>query len=223
MQRVFLLKWNRKCGSTFALRQALDVLDVERLTRCERLSWAQIHYLQEITVINQHVVRFQVQVDHPTAVKVVRCTENLNQQLCNMILCVQFSNRAQTQVCSDQLQDVTDCHNVAVRVHAFGSSQSTTACRRLTRNLHFALKWEIYGKLLQLKKLSLSNTERKSDDNMAGSSSFFADRTTYLPTTTSGSLTKCIKQWGFEDAVNSLLWILPHLLTNRYSVDLSQV
>lgn len=67
-------------------------------------------------------------MDHPTAVKVVHCTENLNQQLCDMSLCVQLSDRAQTQVCSDQLQDVTDCHDVAIRCaeyftkNVFGSS-----------------------------------------------------------------------------------------------------
>lgn len=75
------------------------MLDVEGLTGCEGLSRAQVNYLQVVTVINQHVVRFQVQVDHSTAVKVVDCTQNLNQQLCNMSLCVQISNRAQTQVC----------------------------------------------------------------------------------------------------------------------------
>ena len=75
----------------------MDVLDVERLTRRERLSRAQINNLHVVAVVHQHVVRLQVKVDHPAAVQVVDCAQNLDQQLCNMILCVRISTRAQTQ------------------------------------------------------------------------------------------------------------------------------
>lgn len=85
----------------------MDVLDVEWLTRRERLSRAQINNLQVVTVVHQHVVRLQVKVDHPAAVQVVDCAQNLNQQLCNMILCVQISTRAQAQVL---LSLLTACH-----------------------------------------------------------------------------------------------------------------
>lgn len=79
--------------STSALRQALDVLDVERLARREELGRAQIHNLQVVAVIHQHVVRLQVQVDHPASVKVVHGTQDLDQQLCNMSLGVEVSDR----------------------------------------------------------------------------------------------------------------------------------
>lgn len=72
--------------STSALRQTLDVLDVERLARREELSRAQVHYLQVVAVVHQHVVRLQVQVDHPPSVKVIHSAQNLNQQLRNETL-----------------------------------------------------------------------------------------------------------------------------------------
>ena len=75
----------------------MDVLDVERLTRREGLSRAQVDYLQVVTIIHQHVVRLQVQMDDPAAVEVVDCAQDLNQQLCHMSLCVQISERAQMQ------------------------------------------------------------------------------------------------------------------------------
>lgn len=72
--------------STSALRQALDVLDVQRLARREELSRAQVHYLQVVAVVHQHVVGLQVQVDHAASVKVVHGAQNLDQQLCNVSL-----------------------------------------------------------------------------------------------------------------------------------------
>lgn len=73
------------------------MLDVERLTGYEGLSRAQVDYLQVVTVIHQHVVRLQVQVDDSTAVKVVDRTQDLNQQLCDLRLCVLISERAPTR------------------------------------------------------------------------------------------------------------------------------
>lgn len=87
-------KQTNKTKKTFALRQALDVLNGERLARCKRLSWAEVNDLQVLTVIHQHVVRLQVQVDHPTAVEVVDGTQDLEQQLGNLRLCVQISEES---------------------------------------------------------------------------------------------------------------------------------
>lgn len=75
----------------------MDVLNDERLTGCVGQSRAQVNYLQVVTVIHQHVVRLQVQVNDSTAVEVVNCAQNLNQQLANMTLCVQIPERARTQ------------------------------------------------------------------------------------------------------------------------------
>lgn len=47
-----------------------------------------------LTVIHQHVVRLQVQVDHPTTVEVVDGAQDLEQQLGNMRLCVQISEES---------------------------------------------------------------------------------------------------------------------------------
>lgn len=62
------------------------MLDVKRLARREELSRAQVHDLQVVAVVHQHVVGLQVQVDDPPAVKVVHGTQNLNQQLPNVTL-----------------------------------------------------------------------------------------------------------------------------------------
>lgn len=48
-----------------------------------------------LTVIHQHVVRLQVQMNHPTAVEVVDGTQDLEQQLSNMRLCVQISEESE--------------------------------------------------------------------------------------------------------------------------------
>lgn len=72
--------------STSALRHTLDVLNAERLAWREELSRAQVHYLQVVAVVHQHVVGLQVQVDHPPTVKVVHGAQNLNQQLRNVTL-----------------------------------------------------------------------------------------------------------------------------------------
>lgn len=76
---------------TFAVGDAVDVLDVKGLSGYEALGGAKVHNLQVVAVVHQHVVRFQVQVDDPPAVKVVDCTEDLNQQLCDMGLRIQIS------------------------------------------------------------------------------------------------------------------------------------
>lgn len=70
------------------------MLDVERLTGCEGQSRAQVNDLHVVAIVHQHVVRLQVQVDDSTAVKVVDRTQDLNQQLTDMSLCVQISERA---------------------------------------------------------------------------------------------------------------------------------
>ena len=75
------------------------MLHIERLTGCEGLSRAQVHDLHVVTVVHQHVVGLQVQVDDSTAVKVVDCAEDLNQQLADMSLCVQISEDTYRQVC----------------------------------------------------------------------------------------------------------------------------
>lgn len=62
------------------------MLDVERLARREELSRAQVHDLQVVAVVHQHVVGLQVQVDHAPTVKVVHGAQDLNQQLCNVTL-----------------------------------------------------------------------------------------------------------------------------------------
>lgn len=69
----------------------MDVLDGERLARCKRLSRAQVDDLQVVTVVHQHVVGLEVQVDHPAAVEVVDGAQDLEQQLDNVRLCVQLS------------------------------------------------------------------------------------------------------------------------------------
>lgn len=69
----------------------MNVLDVERLSGDEALSRAEVHDLQVVAVVHQHVVRLQVQVNDPPAVKVVDGAEDLNQQLCDMSLCIQIS------------------------------------------------------------------------------------------------------------------------------------
>ena len=91
------MKSNKKNNGTFALRQALDVLDVQGLSRCEGLSRAKVYNLQVVTIIHQHVVRLQIQVDDSTAVKVVDCAQNLDQQLCDLSLCIQISERTGRQ------------------------------------------------------------------------------------------------------------------------------
>jgi len=79
--------------STFVVTQPLYVLYVERLSRCEGLSGAQVHDLQLVLVVHQHVVGLEVQVDDPAAVQVVHGTQDLNQQLGHMHLRIQIPVR----------------------------------------------------------------------------------------------------------------------------------
>lgn len=88
-------------NATFAVWGAVDVLNVERLSRYEGLSWAKINNLQVVAVVYQHIVGLQVQVDDPTAVKIVHGTQNLHQQLCDVSLRIQISEGKHRQVCSN--------------------------------------------------------------------------------------------------------------------------
>lgn len=73
------------------------MLDVERLARREELGRAQVHHLQVVAVVHQHVVGLQVQVDHPPAVQVVHGAQDLDQQLRNLTLGVDVSEEGNRQ------------------------------------------------------------------------------------------------------------------------------
>ena len=59
----------------------------------EGLSGAQVHDLQLVLLAHQHVVRLQVQMDHPATVQVVHRAQDLNQQLRHVGLRVQLPAR----------------------------------------------------------------------------------------------------------------------------------
>ena len=73
------------------LCQPPEVLYVDGLPGGEGLSGAQVHDLQLVLLVHQHVVRLQVQVHHPAAVQVVHRAQDLDQQLGHVFLRVQVS------------------------------------------------------------------------------------------------------------------------------------
>lgn len=73
------------------------MLDVEGLARREELGRAQVHHLQAVAVVHQHVVGLQVQVDHPPAVQVVHGAQDLEQQLRDLTLGVEVSEEGNGQ------------------------------------------------------------------------------------------------------------------------------
>ena len=78
---------------TFVFGEPLEVLYVDGLPGGEGLSGAQVHDLQLVLLVHQHVVWLEVQVDDPAAVQVVHRAQDLNQQLGHVCLRVQVPAR----------------------------------------------------------------------------------------------------------------------------------